>query len=462
MILVYTEHNEGQFSKKTLEALSYAKALSDKVVALAVNVADATVLQTYGADKIITVTSDKLTTFSVKTYVELILQVAQKEQVSTVLLPSSANTRYLAPVLAVKWGATYLSNISSLPKDGKVQKVVFSSKAIAWLPLAQKQVITLAGNATEVKQAPVQAEIETFAPTLSEDHITLVGTEKFTSKVSIDDAAIVVSGGRGMQTPDNWHIVEDLADALGAATACTKPVSDMGWRPHSEHIGQTGKPLSCDLYIALGVSGAIQHIAGVNASKVKVVINSDPEVMHLIIANVLFFILAVFIPVIQDKAALYYFENPEFHWWQLFSHLFMHGSVPHLFFNMFALYSFGVPLERYFGSNRFILFYFACGLGAGLLHLGVTYYEFHKVADVLYAHDYTKEQLIAAFAEGRISYPSTLTGEDVQQMYEAYMGYWWLLVCSFPMLNSCLCFCLFLSRQSTSFRSLLLWTYSQE
>lgn len=277
MILVYTEHNEGQFSKKTLEALSYAKALSDKVVALAVNVADATVLQTYGADKIITVTSDKLTTFSVKTYVELILQVAQKEQVSTVLLPSSANTRYLAPVLAVKWGATYLSNISSLPKDGKVQKVVFSSKAIAWLPLAQKQVITLAGNTTEVKQAPVQAEIETFAPTLSEDHITLIGTDKFTSKVSIDDAAIVVSGGRGMQTPDNWHIVEDLADALGAATACTKPVSDMGWRPHSEHIGQTGKPLSCDLYIALGVSGAIQHIAGVNASKVKVVINSDPE-----------------------------------------------------------------------------------------------------------------------------------------------------------------------------------------
>ena len=277
MILVYTEHNEGQFSKKTLEALSYAKALSDKVVALAVNIADATVLQTYGADKIITVTSDKLTTFSVKTYVELILQVAQKEQVSTVLLPSSANTRYLAPVLAVKWGATYLSNISSLPKDGKVQKVVFSSKAIAWLPLAQKQVITLAGNTTEVKQAPVQAEIETFAPTLSEDHITLVGTEKFTSKVSIDDAAIVVSGGRGMQTPDNWHLVEDLADALGAATACTKPVSDMGWRPHSEHIGQTGKPLSCDLYIALGVSGAIQHIAGVNASKVKVVINSDPE-----------------------------------------------------------------------------------------------------------------------------------------------------------------------------------------
>ena len=277
MILVYTEYNNGQFSKKSLEALSYAKALSDKVVALAINAGDATDLQTYGAEKILTVTSDKLTHFSVKNYVALLLQVAQKEQVTTILLPSSANTRYLAPVLAVKWGGAYLSNVSSLPKDGNVQKVVFSSKAIAWVPLQAKQVITLAGNATEIKQAPVQAVVEAFTPELSEDNIKEVGTEKFTNKVSIEEASIVVSGGRGMQTPDNWHLVEDLADALGAATACTKPVSDMGWRPHSEHIGQTGKPLSCDLYIALGVSGAIQHIAGVNASKVKVVINSDPE-----------------------------------------------------------------------------------------------------------------------------------------------------------------------------------------
>lgn len=277
MILVYTEYNNGQFSKKSLEALSYAKALSDKVVALAINAGDAADLQTYGAEKILKVTSDKLTHFSVKNYVALLLQVAQKEQVTTILLPSSANTRYLAPVLAVKWGGAYLSNVSSLPKDGKVQRVVFSSKAIAWVPLQAKQVITLVGNATEIKQAPVQAVVEAFTPELSEDNIKEVGTEKFTNKVSIEEASIVVSGGRGMQTPDNWHLVEDLADALGAATACTKPVSDMGWRPHSEHIGQTGKPLSCDLYIALGVSGAIQHIAGVNASKVKVVINSDPE-----------------------------------------------------------------------------------------------------------------------------------------------------------------------------------------
>ena len=193
MILVYTEYNNGQFSKKSLEALSYAKALSDKVVALAINAGDTTVLQTYGAEKILTVTSDKLTHFSVKNYVALLLQVAQKEQVTTILLPSSANTRYLAPVLAVKWGGAYLSNISSLPKDGKVQKVVFSSKAIAWVSLQAKQVITLAGNATEIKQAPVQAVVEAFTPELSEDNIKEVGTEKFTNKVSIEEASIVVS-----------------------------------------------------------------------------------------------------------------------------------------------------------------------------------------------------------------------------------------------------------------------------
>ena len=277
MTLVYTEYNDGQFTKKTLEALSYAQAFSDKVIALTINVADPTPLARYGVSKIVKVTAPELSSFQAKPYAELLSQVAQREQVSLVVLPSSANTRYLAPMLAVSWQAAYLSNVSSLPQDGQVQKVIFSSKAISWVPLAPKQVITLAGNTVEIKEAPVQAVVEEYTPQLPKERIKHLGTEKFTSKISIDDAAIVVSGGRGMQTPDNWHLVEDLADALGAATACTKPVSDMGWRPHSEHIGQTGKPLSCDLYIALGVSGAIQHIAGVNASKVKVVINSDPE-----------------------------------------------------------------------------------------------------------------------------------------------------------------------------------------
>ncbi|MEB3003819.1 electron transfer flavoprotein subunit alpha/FixB family protein [Capnocytophaga sp. G2] len=279
MILVYTEYHNGQFTKKTLETISYARALSKDIIALTINVEDPIILQQYGVSRIIRVTNQELSVFQARAYVDLIRQIVQKKQVSTILLPSSANTRYMSPMLAIKWGASYLSNVSSLPKEGKVQKVIFSSKAIAWIPIASKQVMTLSGNIVEVTEAPVQATIEDFSVEFSKEDFPIkhLETQKFTNKISIDDASIVVSGGRGMQTPENWHIVEDLADALGAATACTKPVSDMGWRPHSEHIGQTGKPLACDLYIALGVSGAIQHIAGVSASKVKVVINSDPE-----------------------------------------------------------------------------------------------------------------------------------------------------------------------------------------
>jgi len=279
MILVYTEYHNGQFTKKTLETISYARALSKDIIALTINVEDPIILQQYGVSRIIRVTNQELSVFQARAYVDLIRQIAQKEQVSTILLPSSVNTRYMSPMLAIKWGASYLSNVSSLPKEGKVQKEIFFSKAIAWIPIVSKQVMTLSGNIVEVTEAPVQATIEDFSVEFSKEDFPIkhLETQKFTNKISIDDASIVVSGGRGMQTPENWHIVEDLADALGAATACTKPVSDMGWRPHSEHIGQTGKPLACDLYIALGVSGAIQHIAGVSASKVKVVINSDPE-----------------------------------------------------------------------------------------------------------------------------------------------------------------------------------------
>ena len=145
--------------------------------------------------------------------------------------------------------------------------------------------------------------------------------------------------------------------------------------------------------------------------------------MHLIIANVLFFILAVFIPMIQDKAALYYFENPEFHWWQLFSHLFMHGSVSHLFFNMFALYSFGAPLESYFGSNRFIVFYFACGLGAAFLHTAVNYYEFHSALDILQSKGFSISQAQELLQKGMYNtgWEEALSKSDFKDMMSAYM-----------------------------------------
>lgn len=151
----------------------------------------------------------------------------------------------------------------------------------------QKKVITLSNNCIELSESPTQAQEVPFSVELSEDlfDIKVKETNKINTKISLADASIVVAGGRGMQTPENWSLLEDFANALGAATACTKPVSDMGWRPHSEHVGQTGKPIAADLYIALGVSGAIQHIAGINASKVKVVINSDPEAPFFKVAD---------------------------------------------------------------------------------------------------------------------------------------------------------------------------------
>ena len=150
--------------------------------------------------------------------------------------------------------------------------------------------------------------------------------------------------------------------------------------------------------------------------------NITRAVKHLIIANILFFLLALVIPTVQDNAALYFFENPNFHWWQAFSHLFMHASIGHIFFNMFALYSFGVPLESYFGSNRFIFFYFACGLGAAFLHTAVNYYEFHSVADVLLREGYTQEQNTNVVSQGKIytDWQGILSQSQLKDLFNSF------------------------------------------
>lgn len=293
MILVYTESENGLFKKKAFEALSYARALAkiegnSSVIALAINADNVSELKKYGADKIILVKNEQLNNFVAKAYLSVIEQVAQKENVKTILMSSSANTRYIAPMLATKLDAAYLANIASLPENGNFKKSTFSSKANAWFSvLSEKKVITLSNNCIELSESPTQAQEVPFSVELSEDlfDIKVKETNKINTKISLADASIVVAGGRGMQTPENWSLLEDFANALGAATACTKPVSDMGWRPHSEHVGQTGKPIAADLYIALGISGAIQHIAGINASKVKVVINSDPEAPFFKVAD---------------------------------------------------------------------------------------------------------------------------------------------------------------------------------
>ncbi|GIM53218.1 electron transfer flavoprotein subunit alpha [Capnocytophaga cynodegmi] len=284
-ILIYADSENGKLKKSAFEVASYAKAFADKqstsVTAVVVNTNDVATLGNYGVNKVIQIKDEKLNHFSSKAYSSVLKQVAEKENSQIIVLSSSSNSKSIAPFLAVTLQAGYISNVISLPEDIDnfiVRSNIFSNKAIGATKITTtKKVISLAGNAYGLKENPVTISVEDFSPSLTENdfNITINGVEKNSGKVSLDDASIVVSGGRGLKGPENWGMIEELAEVLGAATACSKPVADMDWRPHGEHVGQTGKPIATNLYIAIGISGAIQHLAGVNASKVKVVINTD-------------------------------------------------------------------------------------------------------------------------------------------------------------------------------------------
>lgn len=284
-ILVYTESENGTFKKAAFEAVSYAKAIADQmstsVTAVAVNANNAESLGNYGAIKVLNVTNDGLNAFNAKQYAAVIAQAAKQEGSQVVVLTQTANSKYLAPLLAVNLNAGYVSNVVEVPSSTTpfvVKHTAFTNKAFANTQITTEvKIIGLSNNAFGVVESGGSATIEDFSPAIPEANVKVTATDKATDKVTIADAEIVVSGGRGLKGPENWGMVEELAEVLGAATACSKPVSDLGWRPHSEHVGQTGKPVASNLYIAIGISGAIQHLAGINASKVKVVINTDPE-----------------------------------------------------------------------------------------------------------------------------------------------------------------------------------------
>jgi electron transfer flavoprotein alpha subunit len=287
MVLVYTESEEGKFKKIVFEAVSYAKGIADmlgtSVTAISINGNNNDELSKYGASKVLQITNEQLNNFNAEAVANAIAQAAQKEGAQTVVLSSSANCKFMAPLLAANLEAGYVANVTELPLSTspfKVKSTVFSNKAFAHTEIStQTRLIGLAKNSFGLKENETAMTSEEFLPELSDSDFNteVISVEKATDKVSIADAEIVVSGGRGLKGPENWQMIEDLAEVLGAATACSKPVSDMGWRPHSEHVGQTGKPVSSNLYIAIGISGAIQHLAGVNSSKVKVVINNDAE-----------------------------------------------------------------------------------------------------------------------------------------------------------------------------------------
>ena len=294
-ILIYAESAEGKFKKVAFELASYAKnvaqTLGTTVTAVTVNAGDVSELSKYGVDKVLKVNNDKLSGFTAKAYADVIKQAAQKENVKLVLLSSTTDSLYLAPLVAVSLEAGFASNVVGLPVSTspfQVKRNAFSNKAFNITEISTDvKVLGLAKNSFGLIENASTLTEEDFNPTIGENDfgVKVTAVEKASGKVTIADADIVVSAGRGLKGPENWGMIEELATVLGAATACSKPVSDLGWRPHGEHVGQTGKPVAANLYIAIGISGAIQHIAGINSSKVKVVINADPEAPFFKVAD---------------------------------------------------------------------------------------------------------------------------------------------------------------------------------
>lgn len=286
-VLVYPESEDGNFKTVSFEVASYAREIAQNmqttVTAVTFNNSEASELGNYGVDKVLNVKNDKLKNFNAEAYADVIKQAAEKEGAKVVVISQSANSKYLAPLLAVHLNAGYASNVVALPESTEpftVKRTAFTNKAFNFTSMTTDvKIIGISKNAFGLKENPADAVVEEFSPTLTGEDFTVEVTnvDKARDKVTIADAEIVVSGGRGLKGPENWNLIENLAETLGAAVACSKPVSDMGWRPHSEHVGQTGKPVASNLYIAIGISGAIQHLAGINASKTKLVINNDPE-----------------------------------------------------------------------------------------------------------------------------------------------------------------------------------------
>jgi len=286
-VLVYTESDNGNFKKNALEVASYAsevaKQLGTTATAISFNSNENENLGTYGVSKVLNVSSDQLKTFNAKAYAHTIVEAAKSEDAKVVIVSSSSDTKFLAPIVAAKLGAGYAPNVVTAPESSSpftVKRTAFSNKGFVHTQINTAiKIIGVSNNSFGLVENKTTASIEDFNPVLEDADFNTKSVEidKVVGKVTIADADIVVSGGRGLKGPENWGMIEELAEVLGAATACSKPVSDMGWRPHSEHVGQTGKPVASNLYIAIGISGAIQHLAGVSASKTKVVINTDPE-----------------------------------------------------------------------------------------------------------------------------------------------------------------------------------------
>ncbi len=286
MVLVFAETQKGQFKKAAFEAVTYgsktAQVLGTECALLTLgDVDNAAQLGKYGASKIFNVSSDILNHFDSQVYASVIAGAAQKLGAQVVIISHSSTGKSLLGRLAVRLEAGSAAGVNALPTNEgsfKVSKTVFSGKAIATYEISSEvKVLSVMGNALQPEESGADVEVENLDIPVPESRILVKEVKREEGTVPLPEAELVVSAGRGMKGPENWGIIEELADVMGATTACSRPVADIGWRPHHEHVGQTGVAIRPNLYIAIGISGAIQHLAGVNNSKVIVVINKDPE-----------------------------------------------------------------------------------------------------------------------------------------------------------------------------------------
>jgi electron transfer flavoprotein alpha subunit len=285
-VLVFAESHNGHFKKTTLEAVTYgaqvAAELGVPCVALTLGKVEAAgELGVYGASKVYNVASDGLQHFDSQVFTKVIADAVTQLGATVLVLCHSANGKALAGRLSVRLKAGSVAGANAIPSINgsfKVTKSVFSGKAIAAFEITSAvKIISLVGNAVAPNASSAAMSVENLAIEVPAAKVTVKGTQTVEGEVPLPEAELVVSAGRGLKDPSNWGIIEDLAHAVGATTACSRPVADAGWRPHHEHVGQTGVAIRPNLYIAVGISGAIQHLAGVNNSRVIVVINKDPE-----------------------------------------------------------------------------------------------------------------------------------------------------------------------------------------
>ena len=286
-VLIFIDQAEGHIKKASLEVMSYGAKLAEQLntsaegVVLGTVTEDLAALGKYGIRKIHHVANESLNHFDAQVFTKVIAQAADSTGANVIIFSNNIDGKAIAPRLAARLKAGLVAGAIALPDTSNgfiVRKNVFSGKAFANISLKSDiKIISLNTNSYPVKVTEGSAEIVSLNATVDTPKIKVTATNKVTGEIPLSEAEIVVSGGRGLKGPENWGMVEELAKLLGAATACSRAVADVHWRPHHEHVGQTGLAIAPNLYIAIGISGAIQHLAGVNRSKVIVVINKDPE-----------------------------------------------------------------------------------------------------------------------------------------------------------------------------------------